>query len=590
MSRGRALRLVAGAVALIVVASVWFLLAPRALGGRLSYVVVARGTSMEPAFHAGDLALVRPAEAYSPGQVVAYRSRDLGSTVLHRIVERAGDGYILKGDNNGYLDPEHPQSDDILGALWIRVPVAGSVMSWFRQPAIAAIVVGAGMFLVVAFANGRRRGSHRRHHGREASPERPMSGASARSGLGVAATASAAFLLLGVISFSRPTTTSDTEELPYRHTGSFSYRADVPAGPVYVDGVLRTGDPVFLRVVNAIDVTYRYSLDGEATRGVQGRGRLLVEISDTNGWKRSLDLQPETLFTGPVFEAGGRLDLRALRRLVGSLERATGVVRDAYTVRLGADVRVEGVLSGAAVTDTFQPRVEFRLDALQLQRAPAESGGDPFRLVAKGSVRRQTEVPNQAALGGLGISVAAARLVAVVGSGGSLFLMALFALAALRRLRGGEASQIEARYGAWLVRVRTIDAAGPVADVDTFEDLLRVADRAERMILHEERHGTHTYVVEDGELLLRYRFDDEEQAPAPVATEEAPVDSAVPEEVPVDSEVPVSSPQPEEAAMREAEIVETLAPADETEEPPVAPATPSVSWSDDWAIGPARKR
>lgn len=598
MFRGRALRLAAGVLGIMVVVGAWFLLAPRAFGGRLSYVVVARGISMEPAFHAGDLALVRPAEAYSPGQVVAYRSRDLGSIVLHRIVERAGDRYILKGDNNGYLDPEHPQVDDILGALWIRVPVAGSVMSWFRQPPNAAIVVGAAVFLVLVFAEGRRRGLHRRTHGRAASRERPPSGGSARSGLGVAATASAMFLLLGVISFSRPMTTSRTEELPYRHTGSFSYEADVPAGPVYADGVVRTGDPVFLRVVDAIDVTHRYSLDGEATGGVQGRARLLVEISDTNGWKRSLDLQPETSFTGPVFEARGRLDVRALRRLVGSVERATGVVRDAYTVRLGADVRVEGVLSGAAVADTFEPRIDFRLDALQLQVAPAEGARDPFRPVAKGAIRRPVEVPNQVALGGVGISVATARLVVMVGGAVSLLLLALFALAVMRSLRDGEASRIQVRYGGWLVRVHTIEGSMPVADVDTFEDLFRVAERAERMILHEQRHGTHTYVVEDGKLLLRYRIHDEMPVPKPAAPEEVQVDSEMPEEmpeerpeeVPEDLAGPMSSPPPEEAAMSEAEIVETRAPADETEEAPVVPGTPPVGWSDSWAVGPARKR
>ena len=145
MSRGRALRLTAAAIGIALGIAGWFLLAPRALGGRLSYVVVARGTSMEPAFHTGDLALVRPAESYGPGQVVAYRSRDLGSTVLHRIVERAADGYVLKGDNNSFLDPEHPRDEDILGALWIRVPVAGSVMGWFRQPLNAAMVAGAAV-------------------------------------------------------------------------------------------------------------------------------------------------------------------------------------------------------------------------------------------------------------------------------------------------------------------------------------------------------------------------------------------------------------------------------------------------------------
>jgi signal peptidase I len=595
LSRGRALRLTAAAIGIALGVVGWFLLAPRALGGRLSYVVVARGTSMEPAFHTGDLALVRPAESYVPGQVVAYRSRDLGSTVLHRIVERAGDGYVLKGDNNSFLDPEHPRDEDILGALWIRVPVAGSVMGWFRQPLNAAMVAGAAVFLTVAFAEGRRRGSTRQRHRHAASRDRPTSSASARSRLGVAAMASAVFLLLGVISFSRPTSTTLTEELPYRHTSSFSYGADVPPGPVYADGVVRTGDPLFLRVVDAVDVTYGYALDGEAT-GVKGSARLFVEISDTNGWKRSLELVPEMSFTGPAYETQGRLDVRALRRLVGSVEQATGVIPDAYTVRLGADVRVDGLLGGVTVADTFSPRVDFRLDALQLQVARGEGGGDPFNPAIKGTVRSQVAVPNQITLLGIGISVSAVRLMTMLGSAVSLLFLAFYGLAELRSLRGGEASRIKERYGPWLVPVREINGSVPAADVERFEDLFRVADRSERMILHEERDGTHTYVVEDGKLLLRYRIYQEEPELVEVASEDAPPRSRVsesspqPQEGPTGPAVLLAPPQPKEAATSEAEVAQTVEPSEEAVEESAVLATPPISWSDGWAVGPARKR
>lgn len=581
MPRGRALRLTAGAVGIAVLVGAWFLVAPRALGGRLSYVVVARGTSMEPAFHTGDLVLVRPADTYSPGQVVAYHSRDLGSTVLHRIVQREGDRYVLKGDNNGFLDPEHPADDDVLGALWVRVPVAGSVMSWFRQPATAAMVTGAAVFLAVAFAEGRRRRSHRRRHARSTTAERAANDASPRNGLGVAAVAAAVFLLLAVISFARPTTTVRAEEFPYRHTGSFSYEADVAPGPVYPGGMVRTGDPVFLRLVDAIDVTYLYALETEALGGVEGRASFFAEISTTNGWKRSLELQPETAFKGPTFAARGRLDVSALRRLVRSVERATGVVPDAYTVRLGVDVRVEGAVSGEPLKATFKPRVALRLDALQLQVVPPENGNEPFRPAAKGSVGRQVEVSNTASLLGVGISIATVRVVAAAGSVVSLLLLAFFALGTARRL-GGEASRIKARYESWLVGVGTIETAVPVADVHSFEDLIRVADRADRMILHEERDGTHTYVLEDGGLLLRYRIEDHEPAPPQVEEAEEPEEQAV----------PAPSLEPEEPELIDAEIGQELPPEDEVlEEIEEAPAaTHSISWNDSWAVGPARKR
>ena len=90
-----------------------------------------------------------------------------------------------------------------------------------------------------------------------------------------------------------------------------------------------------------------------------------------------------------------------------------------------------------------------------------------------------------------------------------------------------------------------------------------------------------TYVVEDGKLLLRFRIHEEEPAPAPVAPGEAP---------PTDVTVPSPLPQLDESVTSEAEIIEPAVSEEETEEAPVVPATPPVSWSDGWAVGPARKR
>ncbi|MGZ4330749.1 MAG: signal peptidase I, partial [Solirubrobacteraceae bacterium] len=81
----------------------WLYLAPTQIGGTTSYVVTS-GISMEPSFRTGDLALVRPADQYRVGQVVAYHSTLLHVTVLHRIVAHRGGRYFFKGDNNNFID------------------------------------------------------------------------------------------------------------------------------------------------------------------------------------------------------------------------------------------------------------------------------------------------------------------------------------------------------------------------------------------------------------------------------------------------------------------------------------------------------
>ena len=94
--------------------ALWLLLAPTAVGGSTRWVVTD-GVSMEPRFHSGDLALVREQSDYRVGQIVAYRNRQLDTIVLHRIVARDGSRYVFKGDNNNFVDFEHPRRSQLLG-------------------------------------------------------------------------------------------------------------------------------------------------------------------------------------------------------------------------------------------------------------------------------------------------------------------------------------------------------------------------------------------------------------------------------------------------------------------------------------------
>ena len=79
--------------------------APAQVGGGTSYAIIV-GNSMEPKLHRGDLAVVRKRSTYRAGDVVLYDSRELGSKVLHRIVRVENGRFVLKGDNNSFLDSE----------------------------------------------------------------------------------------------------------------------------------------------------------------------------------------------------------------------------------------------------------------------------------------------------------------------------------------------------------------------------------------------------------------------------------------------------------------------------------------------------
>src|SRR6478752_2095403 len=121
----------ASAVAALLLAAVWVLW-PIGLGGGTVYVTT-HGISMQPRFHTGDLAILRAADHYSVGDVVAYESPTLKTTVMHRIVALDGQRFVIQGDNNSWLDPDHPSRDLVLGKLWLRIPRGGTALATLQS-------------------------------------------------------------------------------------------------------------------------------------------------------------------------------------------------------------------------------------------------------------------------------------------------------------------------------------------------------------------------------------------------------------------------------------------------------------------------
>lgn len=135
------------AVGWVLLAVAAFALWPQRWGGSMTYVVTS-GTSMEPGFVAGDLAVLRASRDYGVGDIVAYRSAELDRIVMHRITAESPAGYALKGDNNDFVDPSAVTDKQVLGRLVLRVPAAGKVIAWLVRPLNLVILAGALVLLV----------------------------------------------------------------------------------------------------------------------------------------------------------------------------------------------------------------------------------------------------------------------------------------------------------------------------------------------------------------------------------------------------------------------------------------------------------
>jgi signal peptidase I len=521
----------------------WALLAPPLLGGSSSYVITA-GASMEPRFRTGDLAIVRRADSYRAGEIVAYRSQKLRTVVLHRIVARDGERYVFKGDNNGWLDPEHPVRDDLIGKLWLRVPAVGKAMT-LSTPRNVALLAGAAVLLLLGGAGAmthRRRRRRRREQaaqaGRAPSP-RALAGAQLLAAVSLLALLGS--LALGALAFTRPLAKPVSHSVFYRQTGAFSYTAAARAGTVYAGGRLTTGQPIYLRLVDRVRVRFDYALKAEAPRATSGTAGFAAELAEASGWKRTLRLGPRVSFAGDRANLRGTLRLDRVRTLMQSLERATGAANGSYTLTLVPQVRLAGTLAGEKLAARFEPRLQFALDKLKLTPELADRAGSlnpeskparPLSPSATGSVKVSRTAANELAARKVHLPVATARRAAVIGAAAALVGLLTGVLLLLRGRRADEPARIERAYGPGLIPVTRSDRRSydEIVEVESIETLARIAERYDRMILHEEGELGHSYRVADEGVLYVYLVGTPEGAELPRLLASAPPEALAEQE------------------------------------------------------------
>jgi signal peptidase I len=586
MNRSRALRSTLVSVILVLLcAAAWLTFAPTRFGGSTEYVST-RGISMAPRFHTGDLALIRPSDEYRVGDVVAYRSTLLRTVVLHRIIGRDGDRYVLKGDHNDFVDPTHPARADLVGKLWLRVPHGGVVLSSLQRPYVmGALAAAAILMLLLGSAPRRRRrdqpppapttmqpapapvrrpapvppvigGMHlappkplpppaEAPAPSEGStvdePETPVAGgalvAVAPSGdptpvhpptttprvdgrqiLIAAATTAAIAALAAVVAFATPTTKPTTTKSTYTEKVDFGYHATTArtAGPVYPGGDLSTGDPVFLRLVDHVNVSVAYRFSADATHVLGGTMDVILRISSPSGWTRDLPLAQAKPFAGDRADAEVTLDLKRLRRLTDRVETLSGMPPGGtYSLAVIPRVRAAGTVAGRPLTTSYAPQMGFQLDRLQLRQGATTQkvGGQAPNRSASVAVPRSAA--NAWHVRGHGISVTLVRWIAI----GGLLLALLGALISrMKRFRrpADPSGRVTARYGHLLVPIAAVPLAGrtPI-DVTTIDALVALAERGERLILHHHGVDADAYLVDDGGALFRFRIE-REPAPAPL--------------------------------------------------------------------------
>jgi signal peptidase I len=528
MTRPPQLRAALISATLVVLAvAAWLMLAPTQIGGETGYVTTS-GISMAPRFHSGDLAVVRPKAEYRVGDVIAYHSKTLHLVVLHRIVAIKDGRFVTRGDNNDFTDPDHPAKADVLGKLAFRVAHGGRFLHWLHTPFMAALLCG-GMALVLFMGAQRRRRRRDRRRPPEERGTRRLD--SVAAGLDrqtfydnhestiftTCAVVALVFLALGALAFTRPATKPAKDKTPYTEQVSFGYHATAAAGPVYPDGIVSTGDPIFVKLVRRVRVKAHYRLQAAAPHRVGGTMEVMLRLSSPTGWTRTIQLAAPKRFSGDYAAADATLDLAKLRSLIREVEKLTGGTSGSvYNLEVVPRVHLTGTLASQPLASDYEPTLKLQLDALKMRPAAgssapgddaaasddAKGGLHPSR---PGSVAASRTAANNLTVHGLSLPVPTARWIALIG----LLLGVAGTLvtgAGVLRDPYDPTKHVD-RYRHLIVPIAgtTFDPARPPIDVTSIGALAQLAERSERLILHHQRDGADTYLVDDEGTLYRYQ-------------------------------------------------------------------------------------
>ena len=457
------------------------LLRPDPIGGSTRYVVTS-GVSMEPRFHTGDLAIVRPASAYRVGEIVAYWSTLLHAVVLHRIIARDGNTYEFKGDNNHFIDPTRPTRSELLGRLWLHVPRAGRLLEMLHtQVGAALLCVVVGVLTLFGVKESRRRRRRRREG--KAGPNRlgipiVISSRDHRPfNLGAlfitSALTAAVLLVVGIIAFTRPAARTFPVTAPYTQQVQFGYSAHVRRGLIYPDGTINTGDPVFLTMTHSVAVSIDYRLSANAPSTVTGTEEVLLQLTGPSGWTHNVVLTPSTPFRSRPHEHRGDtqcaepgVDDRAIYAVTGGAGFANG------TVAVVPEISLKGTVGGQPIKTSFAPALSVEIGATQLVFAGVSASASGRRRHVHGPVESgysQTEtgaviagtrsVPTRLAVLGVSPTISLLRWIVLIALVPSV-AVALYAFVRRRAEPFQETAHIQSRYGDMTSRSRPARTSG----------------------------------------------------------------------------------------------------------------------------------
>ena len=458
--------------------------------------------------------VLRGAGSYGIGDVVAYRSPTLGTTVMHRIVALDGDAFVTQGDNNSWQDPDHPTTADIKGRLLAARPpgrrrAAAAAATVDARP--AAVVAGPAVVWVLRPRAGRHRRGRRRP---TAALRRPAPGpvaagppAVARDRARQAALGCAAVALLAgaceAVLLALPATQTDTKTVVVGQQVRWDWSGTAVAGATYPTGRIATGDPVYTRLAGPVTVSLRDTVSAAGLTGLTGAVRLVLGVQSADGWHAT---SPPASRARPP----GHRD-RHRRPRPGRGDRAAAPPRRRgrrQRRRRPLTVTPQVALTGASAAGPHRrrrPRADLHHGRCRAARQRRR--GRPHRHRPQPAVTADVVTPRRLELGPVDVPLDVAGIAVGVLAVAAVAAAGACALAG-RPAPGGPADDGALRASARLLPVRRFTPGRQVVDVEDGAALLRLAERLDLLVLHTAGDGddddTDVFAVQDGETTYRW--------------------------------------------------------------------------------------
>ncbi len=499
------MRMILTLLVVVVAGAFAYQFAPTAFGGLSTYATTS-GTSMAPDFETGDIVILRKGSPLRVGDIGGYRSGLTGQIVVHRVIAEDDGRLTFQGDNNWWIDTYRPTQQEVIGKLWVHIGGAGKKIDAL-QPVWVLAGIGGVMAMVLTDAGTSKPARRRRKIGNNTT----FAGQGMQVLLLALLFAATVSGILAVWAYRTPSGVAVTDVVTARQTGAFAYEGAAGSSLVYPDGTVDTGEPIFVDLAPIIKASFEYHLDAVGAENVEGTVRLIAVARGANGYEQSVELVPATLFSGTDASIETVLDLAPVMALFAQLQEATGVGVTYWTVAISAEVFVQGSIQGQAFAAPFSPFFTLRVHppneifvetsvTRDFESAPPlyePTLGTAFFPVQELTVSVPDEVPATMGLLFADVRVDRVRVVAGIIAAlsvvGALAVLALFVLA----LRS-PAAQLYARYGSKMVRVAEITPpAANAVTVSTMDDLVRIADRFQSVILWVQDGDRNVFTVRE---------------------------------------------------------------------------------------------